>query len=63
MDRAVPSRDDTTRVLKQLEDLTTEAQQLSQQQSELARTESTPRPNQCKAHDAPESPTHTTKPI
>jgi hypothetical protein len=61
MDRAVPSRDDTTRVLKQLEDLTTEAQQLSQQLSELARTESTPRPNPRKNHDAPQPAPLTTK--
>jgi hypothetical protein len=46
MDGEVPSRDETTRVVKQLEDLTGEVQRLSEQLSELARTESAPRPNQ-----------------
>lgn len=46
--RDVPSPDDTMKVVKELEDLTTEAQRLSEQLSELAREESSPRTNQRK---------------
>jgi hypothetical protein len=48
--RRVPSPDDTLKVVKQLEDLTSEAQRLSDQLSALARAESSPRPNQRKHH-------------
>ena len=44
--RRLPSPDDTQKVVKQLEDLTSEAQRLSDQLSALARAESVPRPNQ-----------------
>jgi len=58
--RHVPSPDDTLKVVKQLEDLTSEAQRLSDQLSALARAESAPRPNQRKHH--PERPPGTPPP-
>jgi hypothetical protein len=42
----VPSPDDTMKVVKEFEDLTTEAQRLSEQLSKLAREESSPRTSQ-----------------
>jgi type II secretory pathway component HofQ len=48
--RRLPSPDDTQKVVKQLEDLTSEAQRLSAQLSDLVRAESAPRPNQRKRH-------------
>jgi hypothetical protein len=51
--RDVPSPDDTMKVVKELENLTTEAQRLSEQLSELAREEITPRTNQRRIHQGP----------
>lgn len=42
--RSVPSRDDTLKVVKQLEELTTEMQKLSEQITEIVRNDSEPRP-------------------
>ena len=41
--RDVPSRDDTVKVVKQLQELVEEMQRLSEELSELARQESGPR--------------------
>ena len=46
--RDLPSRDDTVKVVKQLEELTNEMKRLSEQLSELARNESAPRLHQRK---------------
>ena len=46
--RDLPSRDDTVKVVKQLEELTNELKRLSEKLSELASKESGPRPHQRK---------------
>ena len=53
--RHVPSPAETLEVVRQLEALTSEAQRLSEQLTQLARTESAPRPNQRRNKQVPQA--------